>query len=365
MFKLEPRNYTLGELEESFKELEKKEEKEKSIIMDINALKLKNKNLKKKIKNATKYIEEINKHKKSIFEFWKYTNKDAVTALEEGEFQELNIKNIEKIFNFENDFESFGTKVDKIQRNKFTDDEFDSIFVANTNILNLLNKMNLNSAENKEISEELKKLKAEYEKEDVNQEEDSFNIFGGYIKINTKELTLGNKIHREQSRNLFEILNIKKGTKGIELKRVLEKVLKNLKSALTKNVLEDNTYVYKAVSDPLELNTLQRVSLNAEDEIECFLKDNININKFYFYKIKMPKGAHFAAFSNIIFFDNKNMTLPVGMNLSSKILIDLNELDLKEIDKKKINKLQFVDKEDDFTDIMVKHILVSELEVRE
>jgi len=365
LFKLEPRNYTLGELEESFKELEKKEEKEKSIIMDINALKLKNKNLKKKIKNATKYIEEINKHKKSIFEFWKYTNKDAVTALEEGEFQELNIKNIEKIFNFENDFESFGTKVDKIQRNKFTDDEFDSIFVANTNILNLLNKMNLNSAENKEISEELKKLKAEYEKEDVNQEEDSFNIFGGYIKTNTKELTLGNKIHREQSRNLFEILNIKKGTKGIELKRVLEKVLKNLKSALTKNVLEDNTYVYKAVSDPLELNTLQRVSLNAEDEIECFLKENININKFYFYKIKMPKGAHFAAFSNIIFFDNKNMTLPVGMNLSSKILIDLNELDLKEIDKKKINKLQFIDKEDDFTDIMVKHILVSELEVRE
>ena len=65
--------------------------------MDINALKLKNKNLNKKIKNASKYIEEINKHKKSIFEFWKYTNKDASTSLEEGELQELNIKKIEKL----------------------------------------------------------------------------------------------------------------------------------------------------------------------------------------------------------------------------------------------------------------------------
>ena len=35
--KIEERNYTLDELEESFKELEKKEENQKSIIMDINA----------------------------------------------------------------------------------------------------------------------------------------------------------------------------------------------------------------------------------------------------------------------------------------------------------------------------------------
>ena len=50
--------------------------------MDINALKLKNLNLVKKIENATAYINEIDSHKKSIFEFWKYSNKDEVQALE-------------------------------------------------------------------------------------------------------------------------------------------------------------------------------------------------------------------------------------------------------------------------------------------
>ena len=364
VFKLETRNYTLGELEESFKELEKKEEIEKSLIMDINALKLKNKNLKKKITNATRYIEEINKHKKSIFEFWKYTNKDAATALEEGEFQELNTKNIEKIFNYENDFESFGLKYDKIQRNKLTDDELDSLFVSNTEVLNLINRINLKFAENKEISAKLKELKAELEKEDYYKEEESFNIFGNLIQTGMKETTLGNKTHREKPRNLYQILEIKKETKGVELKKNLEKVLKNIKSALEKNVLEDNTYVYKAVSEPLEFKAFQCVSLNAEEEIEEFLRNNGNVNKIHFYKIKIPKGTNFIAFSNIIFFQNNNMTLPLGMNLSSKILIDLNELDLKEKEKKKINKLQFIDKEDDFTSIIVKHILASELEVR-
>ena len=363
-FKMETRNYTLIELEESFKELEKKEEKEKSIIMDINALKLKNKNLNKKIKNASKYIEEINKHKKSIFEFWKYTNKDASTSLEEGELQELNIKKIEKIFNYEKEFESFGIKYDKIQRNKFTDDEFDSIFVANTEILNLINRMNLNIAENKEISAELKRIKMKYENEDYYNEDESFNIFGKIIQEGIKEGTLGNKPHREQPRNIYQILEIKKETKGIELKRKLEKVLKNIKNALQKNTIEENTYAYKVVSEPLELKTIQRVSLNAEDEIERFLKENVNVNKFYFYKIKIPKGTNIIAFSNIIFFNNNNMTLPLGMNLSSNILIDLNELNLIDVGKKKINKVQFINPEDDFTEIKIKHILINELEVK-
>ena len=52
--------------------------------MDINALKLKNLNLTKKIENATAFIEEIDSHKKSIFEFWKYSNKDEVQALQKG-----------------------------------------------------------------------------------------------------------------------------------------------------------------------------------------------------------------------------------------------------------------------------------------
>ena len=72
--------------------------------MDINAIKLKNVNLLKKIENATAYIEEIDRHKKSIFEFWKYSNKDEVQALEEGEEEPINVKTHSEVFDFDEYF---------------------------------------------------------------------------------------------------------------------------------------------------------------------------------------------------------------------------------------------------------------------
>ena len=54
--------------------------------LDINAMELKITNLTKKIENAELYINEIEKHKKSIFEFWKFTNKDEISTLTQGMF---------------------------------------------------------------------------------------------------------------------------------------------------------------------------------------------------------------------------------------------------------------------------------------
>ena len=363
-FKLEERNYTIFELEQSYKELEEIEEKNNNLIMDINALKLKNKNLKKKIENATNYIEEINKHKKSIFEFWKYSNKDAVATLDEGEEEEINVKKIEKVFDFEDEFEDFGIEADKVQRNKYTDDELDSAFIASTNTIKLLSRMNIKIAENKEISEELKSLKMLKERnEDSDFEDEDFNIFGKIKQTNNKERTLGNKTHRESPRDRFDILGIKKGLKGVELKRTLEKVLKNINSAIQKNGLNEDTYAYKVSTEKLDLNSLEVLSLNLQSELDEVLKNESEINKLYLYKIKLPKETNYIAFTNIIFYDNKNMTLPLGMNLSEKILVDLSNIDLDEINKKKINKICFEDENDDFSNIVMKSIMVRELEV--
>ena len=363
-FKLEERNYTIFELEQSYKELEEIEEKNNNLIMDINALKLKNKNLKKKIENATNYIEEINKHKKSIFEFWKYSNKDAVATLDEGEEEEINVKKIEKVFDFEDEFEDFGIEADKVQRNKYTDDELDSAFIASTNTIKLLSRMNIKIAENKEISEELKNLKMLKERnEDSDFKDEDFNIFGKIKQTNNKERTLGNKTHRESPRDRFDILGIKKGLKGVELKRTLEKVLKNINSAIQKNGLNEDTYVYMVSTEKQDLNSLEVLSLNLQSELDEVLKNESEINKLYLYKIKLPKDTKFIAFTNIIFYDNKNMTLPLGMNLSEKILVDLSNIDLDEINKKKINKICFEDEDNDFSNIVMKSIMVRELEV--
>ena len=134
--------YTLEEIITSYKELEELEDEMKNLLMDINALKLKTKNMAKKIENASKFIEEIDSHKKSIFEFWKYSNKDEVDVLPEGEEEEINvIKKVEKTFNYIDDFEEFGKKLDRMQRRNLDREDTDSVFIATTNLIDILNKI--------------------------------------------------------------------------------------------------------------------------------------------------------------------------------------------------------------------------------
>lgn len=359
---IKQRNYTLDELIESFKELEKKETEKKNVIMDINALKLKNKNLKRKLQNATAYIDEINKHKRSIFEFWKYSNKDEVASLEEGEEEQINVKEIEQTFNFEDDFEKFGYKMDKIQRKVLTDDEFESTYIASTQAFEVINKIYKGNIENKEISALLKKVKQEKEEKMQEEAEESFDIFGKLNSIIDSEKTIGNRVHRETERDIYDIIEIKKGTRGIEFKKALENIVENIKNALKKISLDRPIYAYKASFDEIDIEGLQIFSLDMKQELDKFLQDNKGENKIYLYKIKLDAGTNILAFSNIIFYNNKNMTLPVGMNLSTNILTDLSNLKLKTKKQKSINKLQIKNERDDFSKITVREITVVELE---
>ena len=414
---VENRNYTLDELIMSFKDLEISETSMKNIVQDINAIKLKNKNLRKKIENATLYINEINKHKKSIFEFWKYSNKDEVAALEEGEEEELNVSNLEKVFNFEEDFEAFGEKVDKNQRLKFTDLELDSSYIASTDLLGAINDISSKKyVELQDYSVMLEKIK----NEDVNQIFDDnieFDIFGNNDSDGRKERTLGNKTHRETPRNKIKVLEISKNTEPQDLKEKLGEISRNLKKAIKKNVLDEDIYVYKASAKELNFEGFETFSLNDQGELEHViaktdfseqsvyqnstktetrekstennLNDSLNasiskMNEFYkkfvenkenlykeilknkkdraiyLYKIKIPKGTNFIAFSNIVLYNNKNMTLPVGMQESNRILIDTNELKLELAKTKKINIQYLKNRKDDFSELVMKEIEIFE-----
>ena len=359
---LSEKNYTLDELIDSFKQLELKENQKKNIVMDINAIKLKNKNLKRKLQNATAYIDEINKHKRSIFEFWKYANKDEVASLDEGEEEEVNVKEIERTFDFDDDFEKFGNKMDKIQRRVLTDDEFDSIYVATSDVVNLINRIYKNEAQSKEISDELKKLKEEKEEKMQEETEESFDIFGKLNSIIDSDKTIGNKVHRESERDIYDILDIKKGTKGLELKRSLDEVIKNLKNAMDKVTIDRPIYVYKASIYEMELDRMQIFSLDVVDELKKCLKDNKLKKNIYLYKVRLEAKTNILAFSNIIFYNNKNMTLPLGMNLSKNVLVDLSKINLKNIGQKQLRKVQFINEEDDFSNINVINIEAIELE---
>ena len=360
--KIEEKSHTLDELIMSFKELELIENKKKNAVQDINALKLKNKNLKKKIENASSYINEINKHKKSIFEFWKYSNKDQVASLEEGEQEEVNISKIEKIFDYDNDFESFGEKVDKNQRIKFTDAELEACYIASTDLFDLVkrinNKENIELSEYSEILKDLKDQKTEVTEES----DETFDVFGTDSAKFDKERKIGNKTHRENPRNKYQILGIKKGMKVLELKKALTDVNKEIKKALTKNSLNEDLYVYIISDNKIDFKGLTIVSLNEEKNMQDFIKYSESDSDIYIYRIKLPINTNFVAFTNIIMYNNRNMTLPVGMNESNQILIDYDKLNLNQSNNNKINIEYLEDEKDDFSKLLTRKIEIFEYE---
>lgn len=356
--------YTLEELITSYKELEELENEMKNLLMDINALKLKTKNLAKKIENASKYIEEIDSHKKSIFEFWKYSNKDEMEVLPEGEQEEVNvIKKIEKTFNYEEDLEEFGKKLDRIQRKNLDRRDTDSVYIATTNLIDVLNKVKTNNILPEEIEKALKDLRLE-EKELKSLDDEEYDIFGNIIEDSTKIKKINNKKHRELPKDKFNILEITRSTKQIGFKLILQSVVQNIAKALGKGIIPESLPVYKAVNDKLLNNKEINVfNINPEKEmqeaVECY-GNNINL-----YKLHIKEGTKGIGFTNIIFYDNQNKTLPVGMNLSTKIIVDTSKLHLKLLDKRSFNVGCFDDPDDDFSEFSVKNVTAFDYEMVE
>ena len=352
--------YTIEELIQLYKEYQLNETELKNILMDVNALKLKNKNMAKKIENATNFIQEIDNHKRSIFEFWKYSNKDEVASLAEGEEEEVNIiKKVTKVFDYREDLENFGNTMDQVERKALTKSETDSIYLTTTNIFPLLNKVKNNEVLPKEIENHLKELKKEAQEENVLNEIEEFDIFGGMSQDATKVSKIANKNHREIAKDKFNILEINKNTKQIGYKLALETVVDNIKKALDKVVIIDDLPVYKIIdSEKLDAKNFNIFNINPENEIHEKLKDKGN--KFQLYKINVKRGMNGISYTNIIFYDNQNKTLPIGQDISTKILVDLSNVDLKLIHRTSFKMTEIEDEKDDFSKVNVKTINVME-----
>ena len=326
--------YTLEELIDTANDYYIKETTMRNLLMDINAIKLRNKNLEKKIENASAFIEEIDRHKKSIFEFWKYSNKDEISSLPEGELEEINIKKkISKVFNYKEDLEDFGKAMDKQQRKILSKEELDSIFITTTNILEILKKVKTNTVLPKDIESALKTIKNEIKEEKGLEEKEDFDIFAGKADDNTKIKKIADRKHRELPKDKYQILEITKNTKQLGYKLVLERILNNIESAISKVKITENIPVYIAINgEKINEQSINIFNLNPEKELtEAITEES---NKINLYKINLIRNDNAVVYTNSVFYDNKNKTLPLGMNLSTKIILDISKLDL-EIESKK------------------------------
>ena len=358
-------SYTIEDLVDLYRNIERKENELKNVILDINSLKLKNKNMKKKLENATAFIREIDSHKKSIFEFWKYSNKDEVASLPEGEAEEVNvIKKITKVFDYEEDIEEFGKTMDEIQRKALTKDETDGVYIATTNALEILNKVNNNTITLREIENSLREIKKQAMEEKALTDEEEFDIFGGIVQDNTKISKINNKKHRESPKNKYDILEINRNTNQIGYKLCLKKVIEDIKTALTKVTIPEDLSVYKAIAgDEINFQEINLFNINPEKEIKQVLRSyESDIN---FYKINLKEGTNAVSCTNIVYYDNQNRTLPVGQDLSTNILMDTSKMHLK-VQKKSIFKIaEYENERDDFSSMSIKTIHIFEYDIEE
>jgi len=360
------KQYTLDELLEKGKQVNEKEITLKKCKMDISAIKLKNVNLVKKIENATAYINEIDSHKKSIFEFWKYTNKDEIKALEEAEEEEVYIKTHTKVFDYEEDFEEFGTTMDKIQQKVLNKEELDSLYLSTTEQIEVMNKLKTESITVKEMESHLKQLKADLQNEKDITEEEAVDIFGGLAEDTRKITKLANKSHREQPKNKYSILRISKSMKAIEYKAALENAIDVIIHAIGKIELDQELSGYKWIPEEenIDTNELNVFNLDAEKEIENALKASEN-GKANLYKMNFAKGVKAIAFSNCIYYDNQNKTLPEGMDKDTRIIAKILDTDITLQNKKVIRVGLLEDEKDDSAKLIIKTINLLEYGVKE
>ena len=139
-------------------------------------------------------------------------------------------------------------------------------------------------------------------------------------------------------------------------------IMQNINRALEKGLIPENLPVYKAINDNKMNNKYINV-FNINPELEMQEAIRREGNKINFYKLNVKEGTKGIGFTNIILYDNKNKTLPIGMDLSTKMIIDTSKLYLKLVNKKSFKFVTFENEEDDFSDINIKDVDVLEYKI--
>lgn len=294
--------------------------KNKSIKQDIKAINEKVNRLDAKIKNATLFIDEIEEHRKSIFEFWKFTNKDETIGLDSGKEKVENkeTKKLKRVFEYETDLEDYGIEMDRLQKKSMTKEECDAVFAASTKIMDSLNIIKNKGQIKESVFEELK-----YELTQNNEilyNESNFDIFGNVKEDKTKVSILGNKNHRESKKDISKIIGMSPDMNKEEYSEKIEELNKCINEALQKSQNNIEINIYTSMPDKLNTDNLGIFYIDPKNALE----KSIEHEKINLYRITVPEKAKLIYYTNIMYYDNYNRTLPDGMNISDKVLFDMS-----------------------------------------
>ncbi len=329
--------YTIEDLVTIYSLLEKGEKNYKNLNQDLKAQRLKLENIVSKVKNANLYIEEIDKHRKSIFDFWKFSNKDEKLGLEMGNEteKEENKKSLKKYFDYKTDMEDLGAKVDTLQRKKLSREEMDALFVAKTEVLYLLNMLRENDLNKRALENTLQELKEEFNNNRLHIDSETFDIFGNVADDSRRVKYIGSRSHRENEKSKFKILNINKKIDVFDFTEKLQSIISFLEGAIPKAKAEFDFSLYKVaqITEKVKEQSFDVYNLNVEKALEEY--DDDCEGALNLIKLNFKEGLPLLYYSNIIFYDNNNQTLPIGMDVSSSVFLDCKRFDFSLVRKTK------------------------------
>ena len=340
--------YTIEDLINICTKLEEIKKENSNLTLDLKAIETKKEILSKKIDNAYLYIKEIDKHKKSIFEFWKFTSKDEMQTLAEAEEEEENEKTkIKRYFDYDADLENLGIKMDELQRRKLSKNETDAMFamrlVPNSFREVEEKKLGNEEVEDLEEQEESKKTRTKKKKETALEKDlqelqeeyrndieiinaKDFDIFGGLVEDKTKIKAINNVKHREIEKDKYKVLNVNLDTDIEAYTLNIQSYLQLIKEALNKIGSPYDMSVY-CLNTKKSIEGMHIFDINPKNAIEKELRNKKS--KLILCKINIKENTPAVFYTNIMFYDNFNKTLPVGMDLSTEVLLDTNKLNLK------------------------------------
>ena len=229
-----------------------------------------------------------------------------------------------------------------------------------------MNKLKTNTLEPKELDKWLKQIKTDLKNEKDISEDEVVDIFGGLTEDTRKVKKLANKSHREQPKNRYSILRISKETKVVDYKVALNNAIRIINDAINKNKLEQDVSAYMWTQEDKNIvsSEINVFNLSAENEIEEALKTTEN-TKINLYKMNLCKGVKAIAFSNCVYYDNQNKTLPVGMDKDTRIIAKILDTDLHLESKKAIRVGMLEDEKDETSKFIIKTLNVLEYTVKE
>lgn len=370
--------YTIEDLINICTKLEEIKKENSNLTLDLKAIETKKEILSKKIDNADLYIKEIDKHKKSIFEFWKFTSKDEMQTLAEAEEEEESEKTkMKRYFDYDTDLENLGIKMDELQRRKLSKNETDAMFAIKL-VPNSFRELEEKEIDNEEVEdleeqEESKKTRTKKKKETALEKDlqelqkeyqddieiinaKDFDIFGGLVEDKTKIKAINNVKHREIEKDKYKVLNVNLDTDIEAYTLNIQSYLQLIKEALNKIVSPYDMSVY-CLNTKKSIEGMHIFDINPKNAIEKELRNKKS--KLILCKINIKENTPAVFYTNIMFYDNFNKTLPVGMNLSTEVLLDINKLNLKFVKEDSF----YVNYKVDEFDFNTKEIIVYEYEV--